>query len=102
MQLRSSTSVFGTLKVVAVSVRHTRKTTNKQPSGTSWLQTKVMQMLSRNFIKPSESFIRTVRVFVEKSTLEDAIGSHACSLEASACVTNGILLGFPVSYRIIL
>jgi hypothetical protein len=28
----------------------------------------------------------TVRVFRQKFTLEDAIGSHACSLEAVACV----------------
>jgi hypothetical protein len=28
----------------------------------------------------------TVRVFRQKFTLEDAIGSHACSLEALACV----------------
>jgi hypothetical protein len=35
----------------------------------------------------------TVRVFRQKSTLEDAIGSHACSLEASRRVTNGIPLG---------
>jgi hypothetical protein len=28
----------------------------------------------------------TVRVFRQKSTLEDAIRSHACSLEALACV----------------
>jgi hypothetical protein len=27
-----------------------------------------------------------VRVFGQKFTLEDAIGSHACSLEALACV----------------
>jgi hypothetical protein len=35
----------------------------------------------------------TVRVFRQKFTLEDAIGSHACSLEASTRVTNGIPLG---------
>jgi hypothetical protein len=34
-----------------------------------------------------------VRVFRKKLTLEDAIGSHACSLEASMRVTNGIPLG---------
>jgi hypothetical protein len=28
----------------------------------------------------------TVRVFRQESTLEDAIGSHACSLEALTCV----------------
>jgi hypothetical protein len=35
----------------------------------------------------------TVRVFRQKFTLEDAIGSHACSLEASRRVTNGVPLG---------
>jgi hypothetical protein len=36
-----------------------------------------------------------VRAFRQKFTLEDAIGSHACSLEANTCVTNGIPLGSP-------
>jgi hypothetical protein len=36
---------------------------------------------------------RTVRVFRQKFTLEDAIGSHACSLEANIRVTNSIPLG---------
>jgi hypothetical protein len=40
-----------------------------------------------------EASIRTVRVFRQKFTLEDAIGSHACSLEANMRVTNGIPLG---------
>jgi hypothetical protein len=31
--------------------------------------------------------------FWQKFTLEDAIGSHACSLEANTRVTNGIPLG---------
>jgi hypothetical protein len=35
----------------------------------------------------------TVRVFRQKFTLEDAIGSRACSLEANMRVTNGIPLG---------
>jgi hypothetical protein len=35
----------------------------------------------------------TVRVFRQKFTFEDAIGSHACSLEANTRVTNGIPLG---------
>jgi hypothetical protein len=35
----------------------------------------------------------TVRVFRQKFILEDAIGSHACSLEANMRVTNGIPLG---------
>jgi hypothetical protein len=37
----------------------------------------------------------TVRVFRRKSMIEDAIGSHACSLQASRRVTNGIPLGCP-------
>jgi hypothetical protein len=35
----------------------------------------------------------TVLGFRRKITFEDAIGSHACSLEARMCVTNGIPLG---------
>jgi len=35
----------------------------------------------------------TVRVFLQRFTLEDAIGSHAGSLEVSMRVTNGIHLG---------
>jgi hypothetical protein len=35
----------------------------------------------------------TVRVCRQKFTLEDAIGSHACSLQANMRVTNGIPLG---------
>jgi hypothetical protein len=35
----------------------------------------------------------TVRVFRQKFTLEDAIGSHACSLETNTRVTNDIPLG---------
>jgi hypothetical protein len=38
----------------------------------------------------------TVRVFRLKFTLEDVIGSHACSLEANMRVTNGIPLGWPL------
>jgi hypothetical protein len=33
--------------------------------------------------------ICTVLVFRQEFTLEDAIGSHSCSLEANMCVTNG-------------
>jgi hypothetical protein len=44
----------------------------------------------------------TVRVFRQKFTLEDAIGSHACSLEANIHVTNGILLGSSLSYQLTL
>jgi hypothetical protein len=38
----------------------------------------------------------TVRVFRQKSTLDDAIGSHACSLQANMRVTNAIRLGSPL------
>jgi hypothetical protein len=38
----------------------------------------------------------TVRVFRQKFTLEDAIGCHACSLEANMRLTNGIPLGSPL------
>jgi hypothetical protein len=37
--------------------------------------------------------VGTVRVFRQEFALEDGIGSHACSLEASMRVTNGIPLG---------
>jgi hypothetical protein len=43
--------------------------------------------------KSSKVSFCTVRVFGQKLTLEDAIVSHACSLEASRHVTNGIPLG---------
>jgi hypothetical protein len=42
---------------------------------------------------PDVSGLGTVRVFRQKVTLEDAIESHACSLEANTRVTNGIPLG---------
>jgi hypothetical protein len=38
----------------------------------------------------------TVRVFRQKCTLEDAIGSHACSPDANMRMTNGIPLGRPL------
>jgi uncharacterized membrane protein YgcG len=38
----------------------------------------------------------TVLFFRQKFTLEDAIGSHACSLEANMRVTKGIPLGWPL------
>jgi hypothetical protein len=44
----------------------------------------------------------TVRVFRQKFTLEDAIGSHACSLEANMRVTSGIPLGSSLSYQLTL
>jgi hypothetical protein len=43
-----------------------------------------------------ESDSGTVRVFRQRLTLEDAVGSHACSLEASMHATNGIPLGWPL------
>jgi hypothetical protein len=45
-----------------------------------------------------------VRVFRQKSTLEDAIGTHAYSLvqEANMRVTNVILLGSSLSYQLTL
>jgi glutathionyl-hydroquinone reductase len=42
----------------------------------------------------------TVRVFRQRFALEDAIGSHACSLEASNRVTNAIPLGCPLPLTI--
>jgi hypothetical protein len=41
---------------------------------------------------PDEQMVRCA-VFRQKFTLEDAIGSRACSFEANMRVTNGILLG---------
>jgi hypothetical protein len=40
-----------------------------------------------------QSLAGTMRVFRKAFTLEDVIGSHTCSLEASMRVTNGIPLG---------
>jgi hypothetical protein len=37
------------------------------------------------------------RLFRRNVAFEDAIGSHACSLEASMRVTNGIPLGSPLA-----
>jgi hypothetical protein len=44
----------------------------------------------------------TVRVFRQQVTLEGAIGSHACSLEANIRVTNVIPLGSSLSYQLTL
>ena len=38
----------------------------------------------------------------QKFTLEEAIGSHACSLEANMRATNGIPLGSSLSYQLTL
>jgi hypothetical protein len=50
------------------------------------------------------SWVGTVRVFRLKFTLEDAIGSHACLLEALACVRPMELFisGVLSSYRLVL
>jgi hypothetical protein len=45
---------------------------------------------------------RTVRVFRHEFAREDAIGSHACSIQASKRVTNIIPLRGPLSYRLTL
>ena len=42
-----------------------------------------------------QDWLCTVPNFRRDSALEDAIGSHACSLEANMRVTNGIPLGCP-------
>jgi hypothetical protein len=52
--------------------------------------------LSFNSLSGVGALHGTVRVFRQESTLEDAIGSHACSLEANLCMTNGIPLGCPL------
>jgi hypothetical protein len=56
----------------------------------------------REFPYPLFSFASTLHGarFRQKFTLEDAIGSHTCSLEAPAMrVTDGIPLGRPLAYR---
>jgi hypothetical protein len=45
---------------------------------------------------PAEHDTCTVLYFRQDCALEDAIGSHACSLEANMRLTNGILLGSPL------
>jgi hypothetical protein len=48
-------------------------------------------------------FTGPVRVFRQKFTLEDTIGSHAFApLEANMRVTNGIPLGSSLSYQLML
>jgi predicted RNA binding protein YcfA (HicA-like mRNA interferase family) len=54
-----------------------------------------MEDLSIDYL-PMDQIEGTVRFFRQKFTLEDAIGSHACSLEANMRVTNGIPLGRPL------
>jgi hypothetical protein len=44
----------------------------------------------------------TVPVFRRKFTLQDAIGSHACSRQANMRVTNDIPLGSPLAYQLTL
>jgi hypothetical protein len=49
-----------------------------------------------------ELAVSTVRAFRQKLTLEDAVGFHACSLEASMHVTMPFLSGVHCSYRLTL
>jgi hypothetical protein len=46
--------------------------------------------------------LRAVRVFRQEFALDDEIGSHACSLEASMRVSIGTPVGWPLSYRLTL
>jgi hypothetical protein len=50
----------------------------------------------------ASELICTVRVFRQKVALEDVIGSHVCSLEASMRVTNAIPFGSSLSYQLTL
>jgi hypothetical protein len=43
-----------------------------------------------------------VRVFRQEFTPEDAIGSHACSLEANMRVANGIPLGESTALTVVI
>jgi hypothetical protein len=56
--------------------------------------------LSSSYPPLATNWPGTVRVFERNFALEDAIGSHACSLEASTRVTNAIPLGWSLSYRL--
>ena len=58
-----------------------------------WHSSQVSTFLTSPHCKLRPNPEGTVRVFRQKFTLEDAIGSHACSLEANTRVTNGIPLG---------
>jgi hypothetical protein len=49
-------------------------------------------------VRPAQA--RVLGGFRQKFTPEDAIGSHACSLEASMHVTNGIPLGSSLLLRV--
>jgi hypothetical protein len=49
--------------------------------------------------RPTQAYLSTestVRVFRQEFTLDDTIGSNACSLQANMRVTNGISLGCPL------
>jgi hypothetical protein len=70
-------------------MRHNRRRTGRGP-----LDFVTLQYFKRHILLGG--FECTVRVFRHKFTLEDANGSHACSLEASRRVTNGIPLGCPL------
>jgi hypothetical protein len=58
----------------------------------------------RNGIEVFEDAIFTVydSIFRQKFTLGDAIGSHACSLQANMRVTNCVPLGSSLSYQLTL
>jgi hypothetical protein len=58
----------------------------------------VPMLLQENYVANGwlGMLLGTVRVFRQQSTLDDAIGSHTCSLEASRRVTNSIPLGCPL------
>lgn len=43
-----------------------------------------------------------MRVFEQNFALEDAIGPHACSLEAKMRVTNGIHLGSTLALTVVI
>jgi hypothetical protein len=52
-----------------------------------------LKVNSRELSANKQTVLRTVRVFRQEFTLEDTIGSHACSRETNTRVTNGIPLG---------
>jgi hypothetical protein len=79
-----------------------RETGIYERQGTMW-----NQALSANTILEGNIFFNCDRAARcafcgKKDTLEDAIGSHACLLEANRCAANSIPLGGPLSYRLTL
>ena len=61
--------------------------------------TTYQQNLAGTTINPETG---TVCVFRQKIALDDAIGSHTCSLEVNMRVANGIPLGSSLSYQLTL